>query len=242
MMAKRIALIAVVVVLAVVGGAVWFASTQIDRLVASAVEDWGRATTGTQVDVGSVNIEATQGHGRLARLTIGNPPGYETPYALRIDDIDLTFDLGSLASVPVVREVVLDGVHLNAEQRGDAMNLTDLQRTMSKGDASASSVPAEEQGKIIIDRFRLTHGRVTLTSELLHEPEDIELADVVVERVGRTSGGATYDEATEALLTPILRAARAAVEDRLKSAAGDAARDEVQKKASERLKDLLDRD
>jgi hypothetical protein len=240
-MAKRIALVVLVVVLIVVGVGLWFATTQVDRLVAAGIEDWGRATTGTQVDVGSVAIEATRGHGRLARLTIGNPPGYKTPYALLIDNIDLSFDIASLTSVPVVREIVVDGAHLNAEQRGEAMNLTDIQRAMTKGDASAASVPADEQGKIIIDRFRLTHGRVTLTSELLGKPEDIELADVVVERIGRTSAGATYDEATEAVLTPILRAAKAAVEDRLKAAAGDAARDEIQKKASERLKDLLDR-
>jgi hypothetical protein len=240
-MAKRVALIVGVAVLIVAAVAVWFGTTQVDRLVASAIEDWGRATTGTDVKVGNVEIEATRGHGRLTRLTIGNPPGYETPYALLIDDIDMSLDLGSLASVPVVREVVLDGAHLNAEQRGDAMNLTDIQRTLTKGDASAAGVPAEEHGKIIIDRFRLTHGRVTLTSELLDHPEEIELADVVVERIGRTSGGATYDEASVAVLSPILRAARAAVEDRLKSSAADAARGEVEKKARERLEDLLDR-
>jgi hypothetical protein len=238
-MAKRIVLVVAVVALIIVGVVVWFATTQVDRLVASAIEDWGRATTGTNVDVGSVAIEAAHGHGRLGRLEIGNPPGYSTPYLLLIDDVDLSFDLASLRGVPVVREVVLEGAHLNAEQRGEALNIADLQRAMSRG--AKPSAPADRQDKIIIDRFRLTHGRVTLTSELLGHPEEIDLADVVVEGIGRTSAGATYDEAFQAVLTPILRATRAAVEDRLKSQASDAARSEIEKKASERLKDLLDR-
>jgi hypothetical protein len=222
-------------------------STQLDTVVADAIESYGRATTGTDVSVGGVAIALTDTSGKIGNLTIDNPAGFETGYFLRVKDIDVALDLGSLPSaVPVVREVSVDGAHLNAEQRGDVTNLTEIQRHMTAAEgANATSEPGD-QGRVIIDRFRLTNARVTLTSELLSKPEDIELENVVVEGIGRSNGGATYDEATEAVLTPILAAARAAVQKRLGDAAADAAREEVREevheKASEKLKELLDKE
>jgi hypothetical protein len=99
----------------------------------------------------------------------------------------------------------------------------------------------EEEGRIIIDRFRLTHGRVTLTSEYLGKPEDLALDDVVVNGVGRSSDGATYGEATEAVLTPIVRAARSAAEGRLREAAAGRAREEIEDAASKKLEKLLEK-
>src|SRR3954469_17052246 len=110
--------------------------------------------------------------------------------------------------------------------------------TASKAGAQAS---AKDEGRIIIDRFRLTHGRVTLTSDLLKHPEDLELADVSVDGIGRPSGGVTYEQAAEALLDPILRATRNAVEARLRKAAEESARDKAESALRDRLEKSLER-
>jgi len=239
---------AIGLVVIVVAVAVALVVTQLDRMVGDAVETYGRAATGTDVNVGSVDIALTEGRGGLAGLTVGNPAGFTTDYALRIDDIDLALDLSSLSSdAPVVTELLMDGAHLNAEQRGDATNLTEIQSYMSRSSGeSVAGGAAEDETRIIIDRFRLTNARVTLTANFLSEPEDLELDDVVVEGIGRSAGGATYTEAAEAVLAPILAAARAAAQGRLRSAAGEAAREEIEEEieeeAGDRLKSLLDRD
>jgi uncharacterized protein involved in outer membrane biogenesis len=241
-MSKKIVLGIVAVVVAVVAAGLVFVGNKLDGIVAQAVEDYGSAATGTRVTVAGVDITPTQGRGDLKALVIDNPPGFETDHALRIENIKLALDLRSLTGdVPVVHEVLVNDAHLNAEQRGDSTNLTDIEHYMSKSsEASAdSSVPPP---RLIIDSFRLTHARVTLTSELLKHPEELELGDVVVQNVGRSSGGATYGEATDALLTPILDAARAAVQQRLKDAAAAAAREEVEQRASEKLKSLFDKE
>lgn len=233
--------VAVVVVAAIVA-AIAMVASRLDGIAGRIIEDYGSATTGTDVSVRSVDLAPIRGRGELKHLTIGNPPGFTTDYALRIDDVELALDLGSLrGAVPVVHEVLVDDAHLNAEQRGDSTNLTDIERHMSKAE-SGSAEPGAPEEKVIIDRFRMTHGRVTLTSELLDHPEELELGDVVVENIGRGSGGATYGEATEAVLTPVLRAARAAVEERLKGAAAAAAREQVEERAADKLKGLFERD
>ena len=229
---------AVGVIAVLIVGSALLVGTQLERFVGGTIEDYGSAATGTDVSVGGVDISAAGGHGQIKGLTIGNPPGYSTPYALRIGHVGLDLDLGTLPTkVPVVREVVVDSAHVNAEQRGDATNLTDIEHNVNSGSAATS--PPGEEGKIIIDTFRLTHASITLTSDLFSHPQDIELDDVVVKDIGRSTGGATYAEATEAVLSPILAAAHAAVRNRLKEAAADAARNEVKKQTAEKLKDLL---
>jgi hypothetical protein len=243
-MGKRIlvGLIAIVVIAA--AGVTWLVMTKGNQFVASAIETYGGAATGTSVSVGSVELALTQGRGDVKGLTIGNPPGYSSSYFLKVADITLTLDLSSLAGrVPVVKEAVVEAAHLNAEQHGQATNLTDLEHRITAPAASkATPQPqAKDEGRIIIDHFRLTHGRVTLTSDLLKHPEDLELADVSIDGVGRASGGVTYEQAAEAVLDPILRAARNAVEARLRKAAEDAARDKAEGALRDRLDKSLER-
>jgi hypothetical protein len=231
-----LAVVAIVAAIAVVGLALL--STQVDGIVARTVVEYARETTGTGAHLGSADVALSEGRGTLKDLTIDNPDGYETGYFLRIDDIETTLDLGSLRTdVPIVRDVIVHGAHLNAEQRGDSINLADIQRYMSR----PTEPSAGEEGRIVIDRFRLTNGRVTLTSEYLSKPEELKLEDVVVNGVGRASEGATYSEATEAVLTPIVRAARSAAEGRLREAAAGRAREEIESAAKEKLQELIEK-
>jgi hypothetical protein len=247
-MRKQVILGAIGTVVVAAGIAVFLVVTRLDRMVASAVETYGSAATGTDVRVAGVAIALTAGRGNVSTLTVGNPKGYATDFAVRIEDIDVALDVRSLASgVPVVADLHLSDARVNAEQIGDATNLTDIQRYLGEphGEASVAADPRPE-ARIIIDRFRLTNARVTLTSELLSEPEELELGDVVVEGIGRAAGGATYTEAAEAIFGPIFAAARSAAQQRLRDAAAESVREElrenVEEKAGERLKDLLDSD
>lgn len=241
-MGKRILVAVIAVVVLAAAGIAWFVMTKGNEIVASAIESYGSAATGTNVDVGRVELALTQGRGDINGLTIGNPPGYSSSYFLKIDDIKLAIDLGSLGGrVPVVKEALVDAAHLNAEQHGQTTNLTDIEHRITGPAAGSKAPPAKDEGRIIIDRFRLTHGRITLTSDLLKHPEELELADVSIDGIGRASGGVTYEQAAEAILDPILRATRTAVEARLRKAAEDAARDKAESALSDRLKKTLER-
>ncbi len=163
---------------------------------------------------------------------------------MKVDDIKLAIDLASLGGrVPVVKQALMDGGHLNVEQHGQTTNLMDIERQIT-GPTPSKTGPqtaAKDEGRIIIDRFRLTHGHITLSSDLLKHPEELELADVTIDGVGRASGGVTYEQAADAVLDPILRATRDAVEGRLRKAAEDAARDKAESALSDRLKKSLER-
>jgi hypothetical protein len=231
---------------------------RLDGVVAATVERYGSAVTGTDVDVAGVDLALTAGRADLGGITIGNPDGYETDYAVRISRASVALDVGSLAGeVPVIDDLTLDGALINAEQRAAASNLTDIQRhaTASSGPAP----PSTEPGRIVVKRFRLRDARVLLTSEQLGAPEELPLRDVVVDDIGTAAGGATYAQAAEAMLAPVLAAALSAASHRLKAVAAGAVegavreeledeadelrerRDELENDVSERVDELLDR-
>lgn len=205
---------------------------RLDGVVASTVERYGSAVTGTDVHVDGVDLALAAGRADLAGLTIDNPRGYETDYAVRIGHASVALDVGSLAGdVPVIEELTLDGALINAEQRDAASNLTEIQQHAT---GSSSDTPGEP-GRIVIERFRLRNARVLLTSDLLSEPEELPLRDVVVEDVGSATGGATYAQAAEALLAPVLAEARAAATERLRAVAAGAASDALREELEEEL-------
>jgi hypothetical protein len=252
-------LIAVLVVVAIAAAvALKYGARRLDGVVASTVERYGSAITGTDVSVDGVNLALTAGRAELAGVTIDNPRGYETDYAVHVGRASVELDVASLAGdVPVIEEIVLDGALVNAEQRDAASNLTDIQRHAT---ASSGEEPAQEPARIVVERFRVNDARVLLTSEYLKEPEELPLSDVVVEGIGSGTGGATYSEAASAMLMPVLAAARTAAAARLREVAGEAVSqaareelegeseelrertDEARQRISERAEELLDRE
>jgi hypothetical protein len=217
-----------------------YGARRLDGVVESTIERYGAELTGTDVDVGGVDVALTEGRADLAGITIDNPRGYDTDYAVHVGHASVALDVASLAGdVPVIEEITLDGARINAEQREAASNLTDLQKhaTSSSGDAP----PSGEPGRIAVKRFRLNDARVVLTSEFLSKPEELPLKDIVVEDIGTTGGGATYSEAAEAMLMPVIAEARSAVSERLKGVAADAASEAVRERLDEESGDVRER-
>jgi hypothetical protein len=228
----------VVSVLAAVALAVAVASRygagRLDGAVAATIERHGSALTGTDVEVGAVDLALTAGRADIAGLTIDNPSGYDTDYAVRIGRASVALDVASLTGdVPVIEELTLDDALINAEQRDTASNLTDIQRHATSSSGGEGEGAAADPGRIVIERFRVRNARVLLTSPHLREAEELPLRDILVENVGSAAGGATYSEAAEALLAPVLAEARSAAAARLRSVAADAAADAVREELDE---------
>lgn len=232
-----IAVLAVVAIVAAV--ALKYGARRLDSVVASTVERYGSEITGTDVHVDGVNLALTSGRAELAGITIDNPRGYETDYAVHVGRASVEVDVASLAGdVPVIEEIVLDGVLVNAEQREAASNLTDIQKHAT---ASSGEEPAGEPARIVVERFRVNDARLLLTSEYLKEPEELPLSDVVVTDIGSSTGGATYSEAASAMLMPVLAAARTAAAARLREVAGEAVSQAAREELEDESQDLRER-
>jgi hypothetical protein len=77
-MGKKVILGAAVVIVAAVAVGVALVASRLGNIAGHIIEDYGSATTGTDVSVRSVDVEATRGRGEVKDLTIANPPGFHT--------------------------------------------------------------------------------------------------------------------------------------------------------------------
>jgi len=192
----------VVIVIAVVVGL-----RNLDVLVEAAIESVGPMVTQTDVQVDRVDIELGQGRGEVFGLTVGNPEGFSDRPILRVGQTALELRTASLREdVIVLREILVDGAHINAEHR----DLTEINlKTMldnilpEQAEEPYKSSTASPDVRFMVEKLSFTGASLTLSSDELGERE-LTLADLHLEDLGDREEGLSPVELTRALIRPLL--------------------------------------
>jgi hypothetical protein len=239
-MLKKIG-IAVLVLVLVLGGGVWYLFHNLDSYVKSAIETYGSAAVRAPVSVGSVKLSLSSGAGMISGITIGNPAGFGSGKAVAVGSIAVQIDTGSLTgggpiivklvqvSEPVVTYVVT--------QSGS--NLQTIQRNVQDyaGGKQSSSAP---QRKEIIDDLSIDEGEVNATTPLLAgRMIKVPLPSIHLTDLGRASGGATAAEIGSQILSAITAKATQAGTKAITSQGGAAAATAIQGFAGGAVKSLF---
>src|ERR1043166_4876112 len=74
----------------------------LNSIVKKGVETIGPRLTKVDVRLGSAQLSPLSGNGRLTALFVGNPEGYKTPSAIKVDDIKMGLQVGSVLSDTLV--------------------------------------------------------------------------------------------------------------------------------------------
>jgi len=183
--------VAAVVVLAAAGAA-WWLSQSLDGLVKQAINRYGPEIAGVAVQVASVKIEAANGRGSVGGLFVGNPKGFEAPYAMKVGEIRLAVDPASLTKdVVVIRELVLVAPDVFYERGQGSDNLTVIQKNVDAW--VAQNVGAQKNDapgrKYIVEHLRIRNGRAHFGTALSSPMPDLHLRDI-----GKRSNGASAAE------------------------------------------------
>lgn len=133
----------------------------------TAIESAGSSALHVKVKVQDVDLSIGAGKLGLKNLTINNPPGYEHPRLLELQDAGITVQLWSLAGdVVKIKEIKLDGVKLVVEQKGLSNNLHDIIKAMPSSASADQNKPSGK--KLHIDNLEITN--VTAMVKLLPVP------------------------------------------------------------------------
>jgi uncharacterized protein involved in outer membrane biogenesis len=180
--AASIAFIAVIIVV-VIG------IFNLGNLIKGAVNSKGSEITGTELRVGDVDIALFTGRVRIQDFLLGNPAGYETPYALSVKAIEVDVDEKSLAGDTVVIdriEVIAPDIVFEKSRRGDNFKalLRNVQKATGSTKASSASSAEGRDKKLLIREFVLRAGKVKLAVKGLQGREltatlpEIRLQDI----------------------------------------------------------------
>ena len=215
---KKILIIGVVLLVAVVGVGAYLLYSSIDSVVKAAVEQVGSDATGTEVTLNDVEISPTSGFGALRGFRMTNPQGFAEGDAFKFDEVSLTIDISTIVSDPVViKEVVIDGPQVTYAIGEKSSNVDEIQKNVNDyagGQGGGTGGGSSSEGpNIIIENLYFRNGTVgvsapAFTDETLSAPlPDIHLSDI-----GKESNGATPGEVASQTIAAVAAAARQAVQ------------------------------
>ncbi len=219
----------------------------LNSLVENAIEDVGTELTGSGVTLEGVNIDLVAGRGELTGLVIGNPPGYKSNFAMRVQKVAIAIDPASLTGpVIALNEISIKGARLNAEQKGDRTNLSELLEHIEGSAPDSGQQPTETGGtaddvRVSLKKFVFANARAKVISQV-DQPRTVELPDIRRKNIGDPKVGLTPqqlgDELLQAVIEEVERAVGAYLGDMAREAAKEAVKKELEKATEGKLKGL----
>jgi hypothetical protein len=165
---RRVIWIGALVAVAVVAAALWLLASNLDAIVARAIERQGSELTGVPVRVASVEIDLRSGRGSVRGVTVGSPAGFEGD-AFRLGEISLDVDPASLTSAVIrVDEVVVAAPEVRwvADARGRSnvqailAHVKQHSKTSEGGEGDASAGEADPETLLVVRRVEFRDGQV----------------------------------------------------------------------------------
>jgi hypothetical protein len=186
---KKLAIAFAIVLVGVAAGLFWLRDN-IDGLIRDAIVKYGSDMTLAGVSVGSVELRGTDGGGVIRDLTIGNPLGFKTPYALKVGEIEVVVDVASVArDVVVVRRIAVKAPDVIYE-KGEAMTNFDALQKNVAAYAGASATKGERGKKLIVEEFIVTGAKAQASAGFMQgKTVTVPLPDIALRDLGKAKGG-----------------------------------------------------
>ena len=202
LLVAAVGIIVLIIVIAV------FLLSNLDSLVAKAIEKNGSDVTQTSVSVSGVDISLRDGRGSIKGLQVASPDGFEARTAFSLDDIAVEINIKSVREDPVViEEIRIQAPVVNAEiTKTGASNIDELRKRVqdyTAGTAGESGKSGDRTKRIRIERFVFEKGSVEVDASALGlEKRTIVLPEIRLDEVGGTNGAAP-DEIARIILKAI---------------------------------------
>jgi hypothetical protein len=202
-----------VVIIAVVGGFLYFSGD----VIKAAVEKLGPEMTKAKVTLDKVDISFTSGEGTLSGLFVGNPSGFKTDHAFQLGKIGVKVDTGSITSdTVVIKSIVIDAPDVTYELAGGTNNLDAIQKNVTDytgGGGGGGGGSSEGGKKLVIEDLRIQNGKVNVSASFLQGKSlSAPLPTIHMTNIGKDSGGASPAEVAKKIIASITSAATKAVQ------------------------------
>lgn len=216
------------VIFLIIIGVGFYVASKSGAIIRQAVEDYAPEVTGAPVTLANVNVSLLGGTASLNDLTVGNPKGFKSDYAFKVDNMAVTIDLDSLlADVIRIKEVRIVGADLIYEIGSKGNNIKKIQKNIEAYTKSMGLEASDSEAKFIVDHIYITGTKVKLASDLLGgKGAGLTLPDIHLKNIGTEDKAATAGEVGTAVFSAINKGlGKVVTKDMLKNTV-----DEVKKK------------
>jgi hypothetical protein len=230
---KRIAIgFAALIVILVIGVLVLYSS--LGALITKGVNTAGPEITQTNVKLDKTEIDATSGKGSMQGLLIGNPAGFKTESAFKMDAIEIILDTDSITSdTIIINKIDIQAPEVTYELGGSGSNIDALQKNVDAfvkkyagaPESKEEKSPAKGNGtKMVIDHVYVKGGKVNISATLLGgKSMTVPLPDIHLKDIGKKKKGASPGEVVQSIIGALNKAILKAVAPLNLDKIGDAA-------------------
>jgi hypothetical protein len=183
------------VLIAVIAGALFWLSDNVDGLVRAAIVEYGSEMTQAKVSVGNVKIDTVNGECVISNFVVGNPKGFKTPYAFKVDEFTVALDPASITDdVITVRKIAIIAPEVIYEKGARMTNFDAIQKNISDYLGPSDSEPAPSK-KLIVEEFNMRDSKAQATAEFMDgETVTVALPNMTKRNIGKAEGGITPGE------------------------------------------------
>ncbi|MBR6471596.1 MAG: AsmA family protein [Victivallales bacterium] len=178
------------VILALLVVLVLVVSANLGRIARKALLTWGPELTGTDIQVGDIDISLLRGELKVTDLVIGNPEGYNTPSILEISEMHVKMDvMSAFSDVIRIRLIEIKSPKVTYEVGLGNSNVgTLLDRLTKAEEAEEANEDSEEEGKrVVIDQVNIEDGSIHLAAKITQgHALPIPLPDIHLSDIGKT--------------------------------------------------------
>lgn len=253
---KKVLIVLLVVIAAIVGGVVYLASGA-NEFIRSQIETQGTKYLDTPVSVASVDLSFSEGRLTITDIDVENPDGFSDEDALSLTGI--TLDLGGSTEEPYrIQEVTVDGpeilYELDSNGQGNLVVLkNNLTANLPKGGNEQPADPSSPSPKLIVDQVTVSNARLVLNFENLDTGEfeldkkayEVTLPTFNAGSIGKPDG-LPADQVGAAIVQQMLDNAIKQAKAEAKKVVADKAKEKLEEekdklleKGKDKLKDLF---
>jgi hypothetical protein len=209
-------LLVVVILIAAIVGATFF----LGGIVKTGVETVGPQVVGVPVTLESAKVSLLAGQAQLKALQVGNPEGFKTEYALRVGEVRVDLQPGSVFSDRIlINEIMIDGPEIQYEVSLAGTNIGKLQEGLTRPETAPKTDEPEPQPQddkpaktVQISRFVIRNAKLRLAASLTGDSSAVlPLPTIELHDIGKEKEGATWTEVTHQVLNALAGAAKGVV-------------------------------
>ena len=218
---KRVVIgLAIVGVILVAGVLILYSS--MGAIITAAITTAGPEIIKANVKLDETVIDTSTGKASLHGLLIGNPEGFKTESAFKMDKIEVALNTDSITSdTVIINKIDIVAPEVTYELGGSGSNVSAIQDNVDAfvkqyvgASESKEKTPAKEEGgtKMVIDHVYVKGGKVNVSATLLGgKSMTVPLPDIHLQDIGKKQNGATPGEVVQTIIGALNKAILKAV-------------------------------
>lgn len=196
--------------------AIYFCLPSMENIIKRIVHQYGSEIIGTDVSIGGIDLQLSDGIGVVKDIKIANPKGYSAPNLFFLKELGVQIDISSLTSDTIIIDKInIKNPEITYEMKTLSQNnVSDILNNIKKNTSSTDKTDEKQNNeddasskKVIIKQLVVSDGQVEaiLGTGSAKAPISIKLPTITMNNIGQDKKGASPIETISMVITKIMQ-------------------------------------